>query len=580
MPTINFKGKAFVQNHHLTVKYHQLVPNKEASLTDNISLNDNLIIHGDNLLALKALLPNYAGKIDCIFIDPPYNTGEEKWVYNDNVNSPMIQEWLGKVVDKDDLTRHDKWCCMMMPRLKLLRELLHKDGAIFITIDDNEVHHLRMLMDEIFGEQNFVTNIVWQARKSVQNDTDISQQHNHILVYAKNRRQEERRLKESNAHIWYTMDGFAFKPLELDRSKFSNPDNDPRGPWKADPFDAPQIRENLTYPIVNPNTGVEYLPPNGRHWRTEEDKYKALLKDGRIIFGTTGRAKPQLKVFWEEKKDFGEVERTWWGNGSVETFLYDEETEEEILNVDQESAEEWTNYGTATSASKMLQQIFETKEKVFDTPKPVELVKHILKLATKDDAIILDSFAGSGTTGHAVLEMNYEDEKSNRKFILIESEDYANTITAERIRRVIRGVPSASNEKIKNGIGGTFSYFELGDAIELEDILKGENLPEYKELARYLFYTATGNDFDISKVDEKKNFIGENDQYEVYLFYKPDIQYLKTTALDLDLAKSLGEYKGKKRLVFAPMKYLDNEYLLQYRIEYCQLPFEIYRFKE
>ncbi|NLC93054.1 MAG: site-specific DNA-methyltransferase, partial [Treponema sp.] len=447
-------------------------------------------------------------------------------------------------------------------------------------IDDNEVHHLRMLMDEIFGEQNFVTNIVWQARKSVQNDTDISQQHNHILVYAKNRRQEERRLKESNSHIWYTMGGFVFRPLELDKSKFSNPDNDPRGPWKADPFDAPNIRPNLTYPIVNPNTGVEYLPPNGRHWRTEEDKYKALLKDGRIIFGTTGRGKPQLKVFWEEKKDFGEVERTWWGNGAIETYLYDEETEEEILNVDQESAEQWTNYGTTTSAIKMLQQIFETKEKVFETPKPVELIKHIIKLATKNDAIILDSFAGSGTTGHAVLELNYEDEKSNRKFILIEMEDYADAITAERIRRVIKGVPTATNERIKNGLGGTFSYFELGSAIEMEDILKGENLPEYRELARYIFYTATGNEFDESKIDEEKNYIGENDEYEVYLFYKPDIQYLKTTALDLDLAKSLGEYKGKKRLVFAPMKYLDNEYLLQYRIEYCQLPFEIYRFKE
>ena len=185
MPTLQFKGKTFVQNHHLAVKYHQLVPKKELSLTDKISLHDNLIIQGDNLKALKALLPTYAGKANCIFIDPPYNTGNDiaegkSWVYNDNVNSPMIKEWLGKEVLLEDLTRHDKWLCMMMPRLKLLRELLHDDGVIFVTLDDIEVHRCKLLMDEIFGEINFVTNIPWQARKSVQNDTDISSSHNHI----------------------------------------------------------------------------------------------------------------------------------------------------------------------------------------------------------------------------------------------------------------------------------------------------------------------------------------------------------------------------------------------------------------
>jgi adenine-specific DNA-methyltransferase len=161
MPTLNFKGKSFVQNHHLAVKYHQLVPQKDKSLTDKVSLHDNLIIQGDNLKALKALLPTYAGKIKCIYIDPPYNTGNEGWAYNDNVNSPMIKEWLGKVVDKDDLTRHDKWLCMMMPRLKLLKELLSEDGVIFISIDDIEQHRLRVLLDEIFGEKNFISGVYW-----------------------------------------------------------------------------------------------------------------------------------------------------------------------------------------------------------------------------------------------------------------------------------------------------------------------------------------------------------------------------------------------------------------------------------
>lgn len=184
MPSIQFKGKTFVQNHHLAVKYHQLVPNKKLSLTDKVSLHDNLIIQGDNLKALKALLPTYAGKIKCIYIDPPYNTGNENWVYNDNVNSPMIKEWLGKIVDKEDLTRHDKWLCLMMPRLKLLRELLSEDGAIFVSIDDHEQHNLRSLLDEVFGDENFVANIIWQHSIQGKNDVkEVSLHHNYILVF-------------------------------------------------------------------------------------------------------------------------------------------------------------------------------------------------------------------------------------------------------------------------------------------------------------------------------------------------------------------------------------------------------------
>lgn len=188
MPILHFKGKSYVENHHLTVKYHQLIPNPEASLTDKVSLQDNLIIHGDNLLALKALLPQYRGKVKMIYIDPPYNTGNEGWVYNDNVNSPMMREWLSqnRPIDGDDLTRHDKWLCMMMPRLKLLRELLKDDGVIFVSIDDNEVHHLRMLMDEIFGEENFIANFVRKRRStSALAKLMISVDHEYVLAYQK-----------------------------------------------------------------------------------------------------------------------------------------------------------------------------------------------------------------------------------------------------------------------------------------------------------------------------------------------------------------------------------------------------------
>lgn len=214
---------------------------------------------------------------------------------------------------------------------------------------------------------------------------------------------------------------------------------------------------------------------------------------------------------------------------------------------------------------------------MFEYPKPSRLIKSLLEIVSqgKND-IILDSFAGSATTAHAVLALNKEDG-GNRKFILVECEDYADSITAERVRRVIKGVPSAKNESLKNGSGGTFSYFELGKPLEITSILEGKDLPDYKELARYIFFTATGKQVDHMKINEKIHFIGESSEYLVYLFYKSDLDYLKTTALTLDIAKSLGEYKGKKRLVFAPTKYMDAQQLLDYHIEFAQLPFEIYK---
>jgi adenine-specific DNA-methyltransferase len=236
---------------------------------------------------------------------------------------------------------------------------------------------------------------------------------------------------------------------------------------------------------------------------------------------------------------------------------------------------ELANTGDAT---KMLTDIFGKKD-VFENAKPVELVKFFIRYTTDKNSFILDSFAGSGTTAHAVLDLNKEDG-GNRKFILVECEDYADRITAERMRRVIKGVPNAKDKKLREGLGGTFSYFELGDPIEMESILEGNKLPSFIELARYVFYTATGEEFGPERVDEARNFIGESKEYEVYLFYKPDIEYLKSTALTLERAKNLGPYKEKKRLVFAPGKYLDNDYLLEYRIDYCQLPFEIYKLKE
>ena len=536
MATLNFKGKPFVQNYHLTVPYHQLVPKKDKSLANTVRLDDNLIVHGDNLKALKAFLPTYAGKVKCIYIDPPYNTGNEKWVYNDNVNSPMIQEWLGKVVDSEDLTRHDKWLCMMMPRIKLLRELLREDGAIFVSIDDNEQHHLRMLMDEVFGHDNFVTNIIWQKKFSPQNDAKyLSDNHDFILLYARNKTLWQRNLLPVPESV---------------ESRYSNPDNDRRGPWSSGDISVKTYNAACDYPIETPSGRIA-RPAKSRCWMFAKDKFKELVADHRIWFGEDGNNVPRLKQFKSEIQA-GIVPVTIWSHEDV---------------------------GHNQEAKQELKDIMQGAEVIFDSPKPSRLIQRILEIATDKDSIVLDSFAGSGTTAHAVLALNNLDD-GHRRFILVECEGYADKITAERVRRVAKGIPKAADETLRKGFGGTFSYFELGKPIEVDGILDGKNLPDYMELARYVFYTATGQEFDERKVDEKRYFIGSSEEHDVYLLYKPDIQFLKDTALTLERARALGPNKGKRLLVFAPTKYLDQDQLAELHIDFAQLPFEIYKLAE
>lgn len=541
MTTISFKGKSFVQNHHLNVKFHELIPHSEKSVSEKISLHDNLIVEGDNLKGLKALLPTYGGKIKAAIIDPPYNTSNEKWIYNDNVNSPMMQEWLGQVVDKEDLTRHDKWLCMMMPRIKLLHELLAEDGVLFVFIDDDEQHRLRMLLDEIFGAQNFVSNIIWQKKFSPQNDAKyFSDMHDFVICYAKNKVEGE--IKNG----W--MRNLLPRTEEMD-GRYSNSDSDMRGPWTSGDLSVKSYNADYDYPITTPS-GRIVNPPKGACWRVSKDKFEELKADNRIWFGKEGNNVPRLKRFLSDVQQ-GIVPSTMWFHNEV---------------------------GHNQQAKQELKVIFNESSTPFETPKPVALIKHILKIATEPNDIVIDSFAGSGTTAHATLELNKEDG-GNRKFVLIEMEDYADNLTAERLRRVIRGVPNSKNELLKEGLGGTFSYFTLGDPIEMESMLHGTRLPTYENLARYVFYTATGEEFDINKVDEASNYIGSSREYDVYLFYQPSLEYLKSTSLTLEIAEKLGSKTGKKRLVFAPMKYLDQDHLHLYNIEFSQLPFEIYRLK-
>ena len=539
MATIQFKGKEIVRNYHLTVPYHELVPDGKKSLTKKVSLNDNLIIHGDNLLALKALLPTYAGKVKCIYIDPPYNTGNEKWAYNDNVNSPMMKEWLGKVVEKDDLTRHDKWLCMMMPRLKLLRELLVEDGVIFISNDDNEQHRLRLLADDVFGEENFITNIIWQKKFSPQNDAKyFSDNHDFILVYAKKKNLTD----EKNGWVRNLLP----RTGEMD-DRFSNPDNDPRGDWSSSDLSVKTYSEAYDYPIKTPS-GKIIKPTKGRCWRTSKENLQKLIADNRIWFGPNRDNVPRIKRFKTEVQA-GLVPVTIWLHQEV---------------------------GHNQEARQELKEIFPDVDFPFETPKPVRLIKRILELSSDKDSIILDSFAGSATTAHAALALNKQDG-GNRKFIMVECDEYADKTTAELVRRVIKGVKGAKNENLQKGLGGSFSFYELGKPIDAERILKGKDLPTFAEMARYIFYTATGEEFNEKKVNEKTDLIGESKEYQVYLLYKPDMEYLKSTALTLERAEALGKFAGKKRLVFAPAKYLDQEHLERLHIDFAQLPFEIYQ---
>lgn len=597
MPILSWIGKDAVMNHHLDVPVKTL----EKKYTEGSENSENKIIHGDNLEALKALLPEYEGRVKCVYIDPPYNTGNENWVYNDNVNSPRIRKWLGEVVGKEteDLTRHDKWMCMMYPRLKLLHQLLADDGVIFISIDDNEQANLKLICDEIFGLRNFACSIPWQSRQSLQNDTDISVNHEFILVYAKKRRQKDRRLKESNAEEWFKIKEFAFYPIDVDKEKYSNPDNDPRGPWKADPFDAPNIRENLTYPIVNPTTGVEYFPPSGRHWRISQDRYQDALADNRILFGKTGMSKPQLKVFYNEQVEFGSVPNTWFDGDENDT---------------------------ATKATKELKSIFpELPKSPFETPKPTKLLEHLFELSTTNDDIILDSFAGSGTTAHAVLDLNKRDG-GNRKFILVEMEDYAESITAERVRRVINGYPyegkveeeifskklttknilKAENilheaeavaeerqseftristkiqdncikvigtqvfDEMMEGTGGNFSFYELGEAVmvngNLNDKLDVETIREF------VWYSETHSPYTKQKYDHPY-LLGRHDDTDYYFYYEPD----KETTLDRDFLATITQ-KAERYLIYADNCLLPQDDMAKYNIVFKKIPRDIKTF--
>lgn len=519
MPELIWKGKEQVINHHLDVPVCTLDRQYNYNCDGE---SENKIIHGDNLEALKALLPQYEGRVKCIYIDPPYNTGNESWVYNDNVKDPRIVKWLGDVVGKEgeDLCRHDKWICMMYPRLQLLKRLLADDGSIWLSIDDVEVANLRLIMNEIFGSANFVTAVIWEKADSPRNSArQFSTDHDYILIYSKQPNWVPRRLprtKEAN-------------------SIYQNQDKDPRGVWiPGDPYANKPYSKGL-YVTKGP-TGREFSPPQGRYWRISETKLQELDADGRIWWGPKGDARPSIKRYLSEVSDL--VPRTLWAKGTV---------------------------GSNRTSKNEMRAIF-TETSSFDTPKPSLMIERIMQIAMKENDIILDSFAGSGTTANAVLNLNKKDG-GNRNFILVEMMDYAETITAERVKRVIAGY--GEGKKAVAGTEGGFSYYTLG-----ERVFDNEgNLNESIGLGKIRDYVAWSEKLPGAENGEHPYWLGEQNHTGYYFYYEPE----RVTILNLDFLATMTR-KNESYLIYADTCLLDETLMIQNHIRFKKIPRDISRF--
>ena len=542
MPELYFKGKQHIYAHHLTVPYRPLVADESKSKNPSGS-DDNLIIHGDNLHALKALLPRYAGRVKCIYIDPPYNTGNEGWCYSDRVNTPLMQEWLREngPVDGEDLERHDKWLCMMWPRLQLLKELLSDDGVIFVSIDDNEQHHLRTLMDEVFGEAHFKNEIsVRRYDKNISNQfadnglKSLAVGFERVLIYSRG------------------IDGY-LNPVYREASD----DRQTYGYWKG--FHSGADRPSMRYELL----GV--LPTTGQ-WKWQESVARRAVSD--------------YEEYLNSHSDMP-LEEYWTNTGKTKRFIRREARLTKGVN---RGVQHWIPPSSGILASSNWTDVLASDRALdalrieFDTPKGLSFMKRLLQMGADEDSIILDSFAGSGTTAHAVLGLNKEDE-GNRKFIMVECEDYADGITAERVRRVIDGVPEARDKSLKEGLGGSFTYCTLGEPIDIEGILTGEALPGYSELAAYLLHTASG--LSASGTLQPQNDDGlfySNGDTDYYLVYRPDIEWLRSNEaiLNEQQAKRI-QSVGRKARVFAADKYMGQRFLTDMGITFCQIPYELHR---
>lgn len=535
MPTLEWIGKDKVVNHHLDVPYRVL--ERQYSYDENgrhegDNGSENMIIHGDNLDALKSLLPKYEGKVKCIYIDPPYNTGNEGWVYNDNVNDPRIKKWLDEKVRREgeDLSRHDKWLCMMYPRLKLLQRLLSDDGAIFISIDDNELYHLKMVCDEVFGNSNYITLITRPTgtHTGVVNRAIVGES-DYLLVYAK--------------HI-ETMD-FDGLPLTEEDMRIYDMEDD-KGRFLIRPLrrtggeNRREDRPNMFFPIEAPDGTVVYpIGPTGyeSRWICNPEGYDYFKSVGRI--------------YWKQVPDGNSLK---W---QVYQKFYLEDKTKAVSNL-------WDDIDGNKKATRDVRIIFNSQTQTFDYPKPISLIERIIKMSNDDSAIILDSFAGSGTAAHAVLNMNKADG-GNRKFILVEMMDYADSITAERVKCVIDGY--GTGRQAVDGTGGNFSYYELGEPLMNGDMLN-ENVGVDK-IREYVYFTDTKSHLPEAKPDEPY-FMGVHVNNAYYFFYEREA----VTTLNREFLHTV-KTKADAYVIYADLCTLSDAELEKYHITFKKIPRDI-----
>ena len=537
MPTLEWIGKDKVVNHHQEVPFRIL--NKK--YTYNAESSENMIIHGDNLLALKSLLPRYEGKVDCIYIDPPYNTGNEKWVYNDNVNDPRIKKWLGEVVgaEGEDLSRHDKWLCMMYPRIRLLHKLLSEKGVIFISIDDNEMYSLKYLCDEIFGSRNYLATIVVENDSRARPYNSISITHEYVLLYKKSDAFEANILNDPNKKFKFYDDIGGFDLYELrNRNSDFNIDN----------------RPNLYYPFwVNPNK------------QYDNDLYEIDLQEHKGWIKFYPQESQGIKTVWRwgKEKSQQNLNTVIFGRKAIGGWQVVKKYRESTYSLNSV----WTDSKFSSDNGTLLLKKYFDNKRIFGFPKPIDLLKQCFSICLKENSIVLDSFAGSGTTAQAILDLNNQDG-GNRKFILIEMMDYADTITSERVKRVINGYGEGNKEVA--GIPGDFTYYELGQPLFKDDKNLNEEVPE-EEIRKYVYYMETKKPLETETTDNPY-LLGKNNDTAYYFYYKKD----EITTLNNEFLSTINT-RATEYIIYADKCALSQEIMEKFNIVFKKIPRDITR---
>jgi adenine-specific DNA-methyltransferase len=556
MPTLDWIGKSAVVNHHREVPYHLLRCDEKLSVGDADS--GNLLVQGDNLLALKALLPYYAGQVKCIYIDPPYNTGDESWVYNDAVNSPEMRNWLGKVVggEAEDLSRHDKWLCMMYPRLALLRKFLGQDGIMFVSIDEHEVGHLRLLMDEVFGPRNALGTLVWKRRSSsAMRGTPLSIDHEYILAYGFDATRS-------------TMRGLA-KGIE------AYPYQDERGNYASTDLTVGMGRDQRPgqyYDLVNPRTGKVYKPNPERVWRFWPATMQKVIDDDLIIWPdeTEGQmTRPRYKTYYDPDTEKPRPVSSWIERSNI--------NDREIADGEDEYDVGILRSGMTQEGGKLMQQVMGTK--AFAYPKPLSLIRSLVRAATGPDDIVLDSFAGTGTSAHATIDLNNEDD-GHRRFIIVEiHQPIAEELTQERLRRVIEGYEATTGAEAKHvpGLGGGFRYCRLGQPLFDEaGNIAGE--VGFDDLAAHVYFAETGQPLPRRSGKAKASpLLGIHNGTAVYLLYNGilgDKRVNGGNVLTGPVLASLPAHDGP-RVIYGEGNRLGRGRLKREGITFKQIPYEI-----